>query len=715
MGKADFGLDFFDFHAGRCYDAYRYLGAHLEGDGTVFRAYAPSAQAVRVLLPYGRQEAMRRAGDGTMWESRVRGVGPDTPYELQILSWDGTWTTHCDPYGFGMDLRPRHRSIVRSLDYQFHDQEWMAARTSTLKDRPLNVYELHLGSWRKRGPRKTDWYRYDEIADQLIGHVRDAGYTHVEFMPISEHPLDESWGYQNTGFFAPTSRYGTAVQLKVLVDRLHQAGLGVILDFVPVHFASDPYGLANFDGTALYEYPRPDVGMSEWGSCNFMLSRPEVQSFLKSNADWWLSEFHFDGLRLDAVSRLLYWQGDESRGRNEGAIKFVRSFNQGLHARHPGCLLIAEDSSVFPSVTGDPAVGGVGFDYKWDMGWMHDTTDFFRKQDFERRDHYHDITFSMNYFPSEQWLMSLSHDENVYGKSTVVRKMFGPWPRQLREARTFYLYMICHPGKKLNFMGSEWAQAREWDESRQQDWGQMGDGGDHAAFYRYMRELNHVYTTFSALWARDYSADGFEWLIADAADRLVYAFQRTAGNERLVCVLNVGETPQAGVGMRLPGARAVRVLLNTDWQRFGGNTPDQDGCGLGAGADPEQAAGGDRAVGGDQAAGQASGDGAPQQVPPTESDPGRAHADSVHDVDGRVAQGLDTCGVRLQGDWLSVDLPGDTGILLWVDNSGDPHFGEHTVCGEVRNEVAPYQVRYALDHMDEDDFESDDFEPDNEG
>lgn len=699
MAETKGGLNFFDFHSGACFDAYRYLGAHLVDGGTVFRTYAPSAQAVWVQLGDGRRVGMRRVGDGTMWEATVAGVGPDAPYELGITSWDGTSSVHCDPYGFGMDLRPRHRSIVRDLSYEFHDQEWMASR-SRRSDRPLNVYELHLGSWRKRGPKKTDWFRYDEIADQLIGHVRDAGYTHVEFMPISEHPLDESWGYQNTGFFAPTSRYGTAQQLKVLVDRLHRAGLGVILDFVPVHFASDPYGLGDFDGTALYEYPRPDVGLSEWGSKNFMLSRPEVQSFLKSNANWWLDEFHFDGLRLDAVSRLLYWQGDESRGRNEGAISFVRSFNQGLHQLHPGCLLIAEDSSVFPSVTGPVESGGVGFDYKWDMGWMHDTTDFFRKQDFERRDHYNDITFSMEYFPSEHWLMSLSHDENVYGKATVVRKMFGPWERQLREARTFYLYMMCHPGKKLNFMGSEWAQEREWNEARQQDWHEMSDGGDHAAFYRYMRELNHVYANFSALWERDFAPDGFCWLLANERERLIYAFQRSAGNERLVCVLNVGEAPQAGVRMHVPGACSVRVLLNTDWQRFGGNTPDSYGCELGAGGDPTAWSAQKNGEVRDSREAQPGADATDKQgtaaATRSEADPSEKRDLARNVICGRVAAALLGIGVRLEGDDLVVDLPGDTGMLLWIENYGDPHAGERNPRKAQRNLMGPEEVSAAL-------------------
>lgn len=681
MGDAQDAMDFYRFHTGSCYDAYRYFGAHLQNGGVMFRTYAPSAQAVWVRLDDGRRIALYRTGDGTAWEAFVGGLGPNAAYEFEIEAWDGTSVVHCDPYGFGMDLRPGHRSVVRDLAYEFHDEAWMRDR-SDLRDRPLNVYELHLGSWRKRGWRQTDWFRYDELADQLIGHLHDAGYTHVEFMPISEHPLDESWGYQNTGFFAPTSRYGTAIQLKVLVDRLHQAGIGVILDFVPVHFASDSYGLANFDGTALYEYPREDVGLSEWGSRNFMLSRPEVQSFLKSNAEWWLAEFHVDGLRLDAVSRLFYWQGDEGRGRNEGAIAFIRSFNAGLHERHPGCLLIAEDSSVFPAVTGGIDAGGVGFDYKWDMGWMHDTTDFFRKQDFERRDHYHDITFSMSYFPSERWLLSLSHDENVYGKSTVVRKMFGPWERQLREARVFYLYMMCHPGKKLNFMGSEWGQEREWSEARQQDWQQMGDNGVHAAFYRYMRELNHVYLSFSALWAGDYDRSSFTWLIADQPERLVYAFQRTFGNERVVCVLNVGQDAQYGVGMSLPGARGVRLLLNTDWQRFGGNTPDQEGCGLGAGGDPNAGAF-------------------------TAEDEATTRQQALDNIENRVAQGLDQAGIRLQNDWLTVDLAGDTGLLLWVENSGDPHYGEHTVVGERMNLISPDETRWALEHQHENEFADD--------
>ncbi|MDO4537916.1 MAG: alpha-amylase family glycosyl hydrolase, partial [Coriobacteriales bacterium] len=357
-------MDIQNFYAGKEFFAHMWLGAHLENDGATFRTFAPAATQIQVILP-DQIEDMQRVKDGNFWEAHVEGVTAGTPYEYRIFN-GGSYTDHCDPYGYGMDLRPGHRSIVRELSYEWHDQDWMDSR-STGYDKPVNIYEMHLGSWRKRsGDQKStdvaDWYTYSEIAYELIPYLKEAGYTHVEFLPLNEHPLDASWGYQPTGFFSPTSRYGTAVQLMELIDKLHGAGIGAILDFVPVHFAVDEYGLGNYDGTALLEYPNDAVGVSEWGSYNFMHSRGETCSFLQSSANFWLGAYHFDGIRMDAISRIIYWQGDPARGVNANAVQFVREMNGGLKYLNQGIMLVAEDSTNYPGTTKPSSEGGLGFD-----------------------------------------------------------------------------------------------------------------------------------------------------------------------------------------------------------------------------------------------------------------------------------------------------------------------------------------------------------------
>lgn len=401
--------------------------------------------------------------------------------------------------------------------------------------------------------------------------MKEAGFNYIELMPVSEHPSDASWGYQNTGFFSPTSRYGTPQQLMTLVDRCHQADIGVILDFVPVHFAVDDYSLWNYDGTPLYEYPSWDVGRSEWGSCNFMHSRGEVRSFLQSAAHYWLEEFHFDGLRMDAVRNLLYWQGDEARGTNQGGIQFLQELNRGLKERHPTAMLIAEDSSTYPGVTRPADQGGLGFDYKWDMGWMHDTLSYFQSDPWERSQKYHQLTFSMQYFYNERYLLPFSHDEVVHGKATILQKMNGDYEKKFPQARALYLYMFLHPGKKLNFMGSEFGQLREWDESREQDWDVLRYP-IHDGFYHFFQALNRLYLEHPALWAEDYQGDGFVWLDCHQEGRCLYALERRSGSERLAAVFNFSDQYQADYTLKIPHAQGLSLLLDSDSAPFGGGT-----------------------------------------------------------------------------------------------------------------------------------------------
>ena len=561
-------MDFYGFYTGRIFDAHEYLGAHPGPGGTTFRVFAPSARAVE-LLALDRVLPMQKIYDGNFYELTLPEAGPGTVYAYRVHPRQGDPVDHCDPCGFGMELRPDHRSVVRDLDeYTFGDDAW---RRRPLRPGagPLNIYEIHLGSWRRR--EDGGFYTYEELAEPLADYLTESGYNAVEFLPLAEHPCDESWGYQTTGFFAPTSRYGTAAGLMALVDTLHRRGIAVLLDFVPAHFAVDAYGLARFDGTCLYEYPSQDVGVSEWGSCNFMHSRGEVRSFLQSAAHYWLDRYHFDGLRFDAISRILYWQGDERRGVNGNGVEFLRTMNQGLQARHPGCILAAEDSTNFEGVTRPAEQGGLGFTYKWDLGWMHDTLSFLQTDPAARPDAYHKLTFSMLYYYKERYLLPLSHDEVVHGKATVLQKMNGGYEGKFPQGRALYLYMMVHPGAKLNFMGSEFGQLREWDEGREQDW-MLRRYPLHDGFYHFMRDLNRLYLQSPALWAKDDDPDGFAWLDCHREAQCLYLLERRGGGQRLGAAFNFSDRPQRFALPTDPDTGA-RVLLSTDWQPYGGAAP----------------------------------------------------------------------------------------------------------------------------------------------
>lgn len=569
-------MDIHQFFLGNSFDAHTYFGAHVTRDGVVFRTLAPNAKAVALIWEGGEWEPMpmTRIHDGGVYEITVPDALPGQMYKYRITPQnpDGETIDHCDPYGFGMELRPSNASIIRDLSsYTFHDSSWMKQRSGH-RHKPVNIYEVHLGSWMTNPHDENGWYTYEEIAPKLVKYVRENGYNYIEFMPLSEHPADCSWGYQNTGFFSPTARYGTAHQLMQLVDTCHQAGIGVIIDFVPVHFAVDGYALNHYDGTTLYEYPEKEDTYSEWGSCNFIHARGEVCSFLQSNAFYWLDVFHFDGIRMDAVSRLIYWGGEEYRGTNPSSIQFLKRMNQGLHQRYPDAMLIAEDSTNYSGVTKPVEYGGLGFDYKWDMGWMNDTLNYFRQYPWERKNEYHKLTFSMMYFPNEYYLLPLSHDENVHGKATILQKMFGQYEQKFPQARALYLYMYAHPGKKLLFMGSELGQLREWTETQQQDFDIL-KFPIHDAFHHFMMELNRLYLTEPALYEGDYEADGFRWLDCHQEERCIYAIQRHAAHgEDLVILLHFSDEGTQHYTFTLPDCTALQPLLHTDWERFHGNT-----------------------------------------------------------------------------------------------------------------------------------------------
>lgn len=566
-------MDMYSFYTGKEFEAYKIQGAHVENGGVRFGTFAPAACKIAVIGDFNNWQEwyMDKINDGNFYQAFIPDAKEGQMYKYRIYTSDTAFVDHCDPYGFGMELRPANASIIRNLNsYAFQDETWMSARKADYT-KPLNIYEVHAGSWKTNKKDQNGWFHYEELGRKLVPYLKKHGYNYVEFLPLSEHPCDESWGYQNTGFFAPTSRYGTAKELKRMVDYFHQNEIGVIMDFVPVHFAVDGYALANYDGTALYEYPNSAVGVSEWGSCNFMHSRGEVRSFLQSAANYWLTEYHFDGIRMDAISNIIYWQGDASRGVNGNAVDFIKTMNQGLKERHPGCLLMAEDSTNYPGVTKAVWEGGLGFDYKWDMGWMNDTLSYFQSHpDYRSRD-YHKLTFSMMYYYDERFLLPLSHDEVVHGKASIVQKMNGDYDGKFPQARAFYMYMYAHPGKKLNFMGNELGQLREWDEKREQDWNIL-EYPIHNGFCQFMEKLNNLYLEHPAFFEGDYEKEGFRWLDCQQEEKVIYVIERKAlhAAEKLVAVFNFSEKMWQNYTFSIEDVENLKLLLSSDEETYGG-------------------------------------------------------------------------------------------------------------------------------------------------
>lgn len=564
-------MDYYGFYTGTEFEAYRFLGAHCYGDKTVFRTFAPAAERISVIGEFNgwNETPMHKIGDGNFWECEICGAVSGNMYKYRIYKRGGTVTDHCDPYGYYAELRPGTASKIFSSEYCFHDEKWLSSR-GDFYNKPINIYELHFGSWKtKEADEITEsWYKYEELADILIPYLKENGYNYVEIMPLNEYPCDESWGYQSTGFFSATARYGDPDGLREFIDKCHNSGIGVLLDFVPVHFAVDGYALWNYDGTSLYEYPHSDVGRSEWGSCNFMHSRGEVRSFLQSAAFFWLNEFHIDGLRMDAVSNLIYWQGDPNRGVNGMTRDFIKNMNAGLKQRLPGIMLIAEDSSTYDGVTRAVFDGGLGFDFKWDLGWMNDTLNYFRSSPEQRKYDYHKLTFSMMYYYNERYILPLSHDEVVHGKATIIQKMNGDYDMKFPQARALYLYMMAHPGKKLNFMGNEIAQFREWDEKRQQDWDIL-KYPKHDAFHRYMAELWNIYLNTPALYGDDFSQNGFKWLDCHSEELCVYAFTRTCGDKSVLAVFNFSDK-ECEYSLDIGNISTLKELICSEDSRFDG-------------------------------------------------------------------------------------------------------------------------------------------------
>ena len=548
--------------------------------GTAFAVWAPTAHAVRVIGDFsywqGQQYAMRSLGDCGVWELFVPGVGPGALYKFEIVGSDGVWRQKADPLAKGTEVPPATASVVVESSFAWHDEDWITARAAKdPHDGPLSIYEVHLGSWRSG-------LGYRDLAARLTEYVVDMGFTHVEFMPVAEHPFGGSWGYQVSSYFAPTSRYGSPDDFRYLVDALHRAGIGVIIDWVPAHFPKDEWSLGRFDGSALYEDPDPLRGEHpDWGTYVFNFGRAEVRNFLVANATYWLEEFHVDGLRVDAVASMLYldysrnegqWRPNQYGGReNLEAISFLQEANATAYRRTPRILMIAEESTAWPGVTRSTEFGGLGFGLKWNMGWMNDTLRYMQETPVHRRYHHSELTFSLVYAFSEQFVLPLSHDEVVHGKGSIYGRMPGDHWQRLAGCRALYLYQWTHPGKQLIFMGSEYAQGGEWTEQHELDWFTLDDPG-HAGVSRCVRDLNRVYRETPALWLRDHAPDGFEWLDSDDADGNTLAYLRRApGSPTAVVVVNFAGVPHEQYRLALPHGGHWREAINTDSPYYGGS------------------------------------------------------------------------------------------------------------------------------------------------
>jgi 1,4-alpha-glucan branching enzyme len=530
-------------------------------------------------------ESVRSSG---IWQGFVPGVseGARYKYALQPRGTDA-WLEHADPYAAAAQLRPNTASIVADLtQYTWNDAKWIERRAHASLDVPVSVYEVHLGSWKHDPATGKEFPTYVDLAHGLSDYVLSMGFTHIELLPVAEHPLDMSWGYQTTGYFAPTARFGAPVEFMYFVDYFHQHGIGVILDWVPAHFPKDAFALARFDGTSLYEHPDPRRGEHpDWGTLIFNYGRPEVRTFLLSNALSWLHRYHVDGLRVDAVASMLYldysredgqWLPNQYGGReNLEAVDLIRSVNTAVHESFPGALMIAEESTAWPKVTGDVSEGGLGFDLKWNMGWMHDTLKYMQLDPIFRRHHQNDLTFSLMYAFSEHFLLPLSHDEVVHGKRSMVDKMPGDEWQKFANLRLLYAYMWGHPGKKLLFMGSEFGQRSEWDYANSLDWGAL-DGPNakfHSGLQTLVRDLNSLYRGRAALYERDFSWEGFEWIDISDADNSVVAFLRRTLDRKGMVIFSLNMTPVVRYGYRmgLPQAGTYRESVSTDAIRYGGS------------------------------------------------------------------------------------------------------------------------------------------------
>ena len=577
------------FGAGTHYEIYEKMGGRLmthEGArGAAFSVWAPNAKAVSVIGDFNnwdaRRSPMRRLGESGIWELFLPAAAEGDKYKFHVTQCDGRVVDKTDPYGVYAEVRPNNASVLYPLKrYKWKDRRWMTARKKyNFKTAPMNIYEVHLGSWKRaEGDR---FLTYTELAEQLIPYVKEMGYTHIEMLPVEEHPFDGSWGYQVTGYYAPTSRYGSPDEFKQFVDACHQNGISVILDWVPAHFPKDDFALARFDGTALYEHQDPRLGEHiQWGTYIFNYGRKEVANFLLANALYWMDIFHIDGLRVDAVASLLRLDFCKEEGQwlpnvyggseNLEAIEFLKHMNSVIAEREPGALMIAEDSTAWPGVTKKVDEGGLGFSLKWNMGWMNDFLSYIKLDPIYRKYHQNKLTFGMAYHYAENFVLVLSHDEVVHTKSSMIGKMPGDVWQSFANLRLSYGFMMGHPGKKLLFMGGEFAQYSEWSEARSLDW-HLLQYADPPEMQAYVKELNHLYTEEPAFWAEDFDPNGFQWIECDDAESSIVSFVRRSEEKELVFLCNFTPVVHRGFSLGVPQEGVYHERLNSDAARFGGS------------------------------------------------------------------------------------------------------------------------------------------------
>ncbi|SDI16872.1 1,4-alpha-glucan branching enzyme [Halanaerobium congolense] len=578
------------FHQGRHYESYNFLGAHLTQEkgkkGVRFTVWAPNAEEISVIGDFNdwnkSKNPMQKIKDSGIWTTFVEGAENEMYYKYWIRGYRGVIRVKTDPYARRQEKAPKTASqIYEAKDYSWNDKKWLKKRKKSNHLRePISIYEMHLGSWKQDD---GELMNYRDIADELVPYINKMGFTHVELMPLTEYPFPGSWGYQTTGYFALTSRYGTPEDFMYFVDQLHQNDIGVIMDWVPSHFCKDDHGLRLFDGSQLYESSDPRRAENiQWDTLNFDFAQNEIWSFLISSANYWAAKFHIDGLRVDAVSNMLYlnyekedgqWAANEYGGfENLEAIEFIKELNTEMFERYPGILMIAEESSAWPLVTAPAHEGGLGFNFKWNMGWMNDTLDYMEKDPVYRKWEHNKLTFSSMYSQSENYVLPLSHDEVVHGKKSLVDKMPGDYWRKFANLRLLFSYMYAHPGKKLLFMGGEFGQFIEWNYKQSLDW-LLLDYDQHQLTQDFMQELNQVYLKEKALWELDHEAEGFRWIEADDNEQSVISFIRSSenGSQKLIILLNFTPNPRDNYRIGVPGPGNYELILNSDQKVFGGS------------------------------------------------------------------------------------------------------------------------------------------------